>query len=245
VNSRSVRVTTAIVTTLAIAGAIHWWLQHDRHTYLTGVTADFVAIFAAPPAPDSPATRRELDELLELQRTRTPVEVTAARADRKTEIQRFYVALGFPVGANPDLPLLRALAKRVEDDTRPYVRAAKEKFRRSRPYEIEPRIEPCIGHVRGDLSYPSGHANFGYLMADLLREMVPERERQLIARADEFARQRMVCGVHFASDIEAGREGASWLVTMLNGSAEYREDASAAMTELRAALKLPPRVLPP
>jgi acid phosphatase (class A) len=244
-KSRAARVATAIVATLAIAGAVHWWLQHDRHTYLTGVTTDFVALFAAPPAPDSPATRQELDELLELQRTRTPAEVAAARADRKTEIQRFYVALGFPVDANPDLPLLRALAERVEDDTRPYVRAAKDKFRRLRPYEIEPRMEPCIAHVRGDLSYPSGHANYGYVMVDLLREMVPERDRQLIARADEFARQRMVCGVHFASDIAAGREGASWLVTMLNDSAEYRKDATAAMAELRAALKLPPGALPP
>jgi acid phosphatase (class A) len=242
---KAARVATSIAATLAIAAAVYWWLQHDRHTYLTGVTADFVAIFPAPPASDSPATRQELNELLEMQRTRTPAEVAAARADRKTEIQRFYIALGFPVDANPDLPLLRALAERVEDDSRPYVRAAKDKFRRLRPFEIEPRMEPCIDHVRGDLSYPSGHANFGYLMADLLREMVPERDRQLIARADEFARQRMVCGVHFASDIEAGREGASWLMTMLDASVEYRKDANAAMAELRAALKLPTRVLPP
>jgi acid phosphatase (class A) len=243
-RSRPTRVAAAIIVTLAIAGGIYGWLQHDRHTYLTGVSSDFVAIFAAPPAADSPATRRELDELLELQRTRTPTEVAAARADRKTEIQRFYVALGFPAGTNPDLPLLRALAQNVEDDTRPYVRAAKENFRRLRPYEIEPRMEPCIDNVRGDLSYPSGHANYGYVMAYLLREMVPEREQQLIARADEFARQRMVCGVHFAGDIEAGREGASRLMTMLNDSAEYREDANAAMAELRAALRLP-GALPP
>ena len=239
-KSRPTRVIAAIVFTLASAGGVHWWLQHDRHTYLTGATAGFVAIFAAPPAPDSPATRRELDELLELQRTRTPVEVTAARADRKTEIQRFYVALGFPVGANPDLPLLRALAENVEDDTRPYVRAAKEKFRRLRPYEIEPRMEPCIDHVRGDLSYPSGHANYGYVMAYLLREMVPERDAQLIARADEFARQRMVCGVHFTSDIEAGRKGALWLIAAFNGNPAYRKDWNAAASELRNALKLPP-----
>jgi acid phosphatase (class A) len=242
---KAARVVTAFVCTLAIAGAIYGWLQRDRHTYLSGETADFVAIFRPPPAQDSADTRRELDALLRMQETRTAAQVAAARADRKTEIQRFYGALGFPEGANPDLPLLRALADDVEDDTRPYVRAAKEKFRRLRPYEIEPRMKPCIDHVRGDLSYPSGHANYGYVMADLLREMVPEREHELIVRADEFAHQRMVCGVHFASDIEAGREGASRLVTMFNASAKYREDANAAMAELRAALKLPPRVLSP
>jgi len=240
-RSRATRFAAAIVFVIAIAGATHWWLHRDRHTYLTGVTADFVAIFAPPLAIDSPATRVELDELLELQRTRSAAEVAAARADRKTDIRRFYGALGFPDVADPDLPLLRALAERVEDDFRPYVRTAKDKFRRLRPYEIEPRLEPCIDHVRGDLSYPSGHANFGYVMAYLLRDMVPERESQLIARADEFARQRMVCGVHFRSDIEAGRQGASWLVTVFNGSPGYRMDANAAMAEVRAALHLPPK----
>jgi acid phosphatase (class A) len=241
VKSRTARVAAAIVFTLAIASATQWWLQRDRHTYLTGATADFVAIFAAPPERDSPATRGELDELLELQKTRTATEVAAARADRKTEIQRFYGALGFPVGADPDMPLLLALAVHVEDDTRQYVRAAKEKFRRLRPYEIEERMQPCINHVRGDLSYPSGHATFGYVMAYLLRDMVPERDAQLIARADKFARQRMVCGVHFRSDIEAGRRGAQWLIFAFSGVPEYRKDANAAMVELRAALHLAPK----
>ena len=240
-KSRAVRLVTSIAFTFAIAGALYWWLQQDRHTYLTGVTAGFVAIFAAPTGRDSPATRVELDELLELQKNRSAAEVAAARADRKTEIQRFYGALGFPAGAEPDLPQLRALASDVEDDTRPYVRAAKEKFRRLRPYEIESRLEPCITNVRGDLSYPSGHANYGYVMAYLLRDMVPERETQLIARADEFARQRMVCGVHFGTDIEAGRQGAAWLAKEFLASEAYRTAAESAGTELRAALKLPER----
>ena len=239
VKSRNARLAYALAFALAVAGVAQWWLQREQHTYLTGVTADFVALFAAPPAPDSAATRGELGELLELQRTRTAAEVAAARADRKTDVQRFYGALGFPQGANPHLPLLLALAARVEDDFRPYVRAAKDRFRRLRPYEIEPRLEPCIDDVRGDLSYPSGHATYGYVMAYLLRDMVPEREVRLLARADEFARQRMVCGVHFRSDLEAGRTGARWLAFAFESDARYRNDANAAMAELRAALRLP------
>lgn len=236
---RTPRILASLVATLAIAGAIHWWLQHDRHTYLSGDTADYVSLFGPPPAPDSAATRAELDELLGLQQTRSDADVAAARADRKTEVRRFYTALGFPAEANPDLPLLRSLAETVEDDTRPYVRAAKEKFRRLRPYEIEPRLEPCIDNVRGDLSYPSGHASYGYVTAYLLRELVPERTDQLLARANDFARQRLVCGVHFRSDIEAGRHGAQWLIFALDASPEFRADADAARVEVRAALHMP------
>ena len=102
--------------------------------------------------------------------------MAAARADRKTEIERFYGALGIDTEAPPELPRLRRLAEHVEDDVRIYVRAVKDRFRRLRPYEIEPRLAPCIDDVQGDLSYPSGHAAFGYSMAYLLSSLVPERQ---------------------------------------------------------------------
>ena len=240
VKLKPVRVAAALLVALALAGANYWWLHRERHTYLTGVTPDFVALFAAPSPPSSAATRVELDELLQLQRLRTTADVAAARADRKTDVRRFYEALGFPPAAEPRLPLLHALSERVEVDFKPYVRAAKDHFRRLRPYEIEPRMEPCIDHVKGDLSYPSGHATYGYVIAYLMIDMVPERKAELLARADEFARQRMVCGVHFRSDLEAGRKGARWLASLIGANPAYRADANAAMSELRAALRLSP-----
>jgi acid phosphatase (class A) len=69
--------------------------------------------------------------------------------------------------------------------------------------------------------------------------MVPERRQALLARADEFARQRMVCGVHFASDIAAGRVAAEWLVRELDQQPGYRSEKAETTAVLRAALKLP------
>lgn len=185
--------------------------------------------------------RHELDELLEMQRVRTPAQVAAAQADRKKDVARFYAALGLDPAHAPALPKLQAFTDDVEADIGPYVRAVKDRFRRLRPYEIEPKLEPCIGDVAGDLSYPSGHATYGYLMGYLLSELVPERRDIIMRRADEFARQRMMCGVHFRSDLEAGRRGAELLFEEMHGSRAYGRDATAAMAELRAALKLPSR----
>jgi hypothetical protein len=148
-------------------------------------------------------------------------------------------ALGFDPADPPKLPALRILTDHVEADIGPYVRAAKQKFRRLRPYKIEPRLKPCIGDVQGDLSYPSGHATYGYVMEGVLAQLVPERRLSLEKRADQYARQRMVCGVHFRSDLEAGRTGAHYLVEHLNESAEFRRQADAASAELRAALEVP------
>jgi acid phosphatase (class A) len=230
---------------LLAAGA--WWWQDDRATrFLPGDTTAFVARFAPPRSADSADTRRELDELLALQNARTPDEVAAARNDRKTEVRRFYDALGLDPANPPPLPRVEKLAQRVEDDVRIYVRAAKDHFRRLRPYEIEPRLMPCIANVKGDLSYPSGHAAFAWAMAGVLSDLVPERRAALEARAAEFARQRMVCGVHFPSDLAAGKQAAGWVLQSIREQNEYSLEASEASVELREALGLPrQRPLPP
>jgi acid phosphatase (class A) len=227
---------------LALAGG-WWWGSRQQAHFLPAENQEFIALFAAPPAADSAQTRDELDQLLTLQAARSAADIAAARADRKTRVTRFYAALGLDLQNPPDLPKLKKLAQYVEDDVRIHVRQVKEHFRRLRPYEIEPRIEPCIADVRGDLSYPSGHAAFGWSMAYLLSRLVPERQDQLETRAAQFARQRMVCGVHFPSDLEAGRRAARRLLEDMEDQPRFQELAAAAAAELRDALRLPP--LPP
>jgi acid phosphatase (class A) len=244
VNRRHALV-AALLIGLGAAATSLWWSRHSNVDYLSGETTEFVAQLTAPPSRDSAITRRELEELLALQRTRTPALVAAARADRKTEVSRFYAVLGIDPAAPPDLPALRRLSDEAESEFGPYVRAAKKKYRRLRPYEIEPGLDPCIGDVKGDLSYPSGHAAYGFFTGRLLSELVPEKRSALMNRAEEYARQRMVCGVHFPSDVQAGREAADYLFAKMHESAAFRRDVAAAKMELRAALALPPSPPPP
>ena len=240
VNISRRRLIPALAGALLIGAFAGWWQQRDARHFLDDSPSAFAAQFAPPTAADSAATRAELDELLALQATRTPAQVAAARADRKTSVARFYGALGFGPTAQPSLPRVERLAERVEDDVRVYVRAAKDRFRRLRPYELETRLAPCIDNVRGDLSYPSGHAAYGYSMAYLLSLLVPERSRELETRAEEFARQRMVCGVHFRSDLDAGQRAARLLIESIQRNPQFRAEAADAAAELRAALALGP-----
>jgi acid phosphatase (class A) len=83
-------------------------------------------------------------------------------------------------------------------------------------------------------------------MAGVLSDLVPERRAALEARAAEFARQRMVCGVHFPSDLAAGKQAAGWVLQSIREQNEYSLEASEASFELREALGLPrQRPLPP
>jgi acid phosphatase (class A) len=223
-----------LLAMLAAGVAVRQYEAKPR--FLHAPREEFVALFVAPPAANSAQTRHEVDQLLAVQKQRSAADVEAAQADRKTEVWQFAEALGLQPAQLRELPALADLADQVEDDVRPYVRAAKHRFLRLRPFEVDARIDPCIEDVRRDLSYPSGHATYGYVMAYLLADMVPERRAELMVRAREFARQRMVCGVHFPSDLEAGRIGAAWLAQRFLASPEYQAASIAARHEMRAAV---------
>jgi len=237
-NPLARRTAYAFALLVVLASGYAYWQYQAPPRYLHAAESEFVALFAAPPAENSVQTRRELDDLLAIQQRRTPQQAQAARSDRKTEVWQFAKALGLEPAQVRAMPALNALAEQVEDDMRPYVRAAKYRFLRLRPYEIEPKIEPCIDNVQGDLSYPSGHATYAYVLANLLADMVPERRAQLAARAQEFAQQRAVCGVHFPSDLEAGHLGAEWLVAHFLQSEDYRAAAGPVAHDLRILLGL-------
>jgi acid phosphatase (class A) len=234
------RIRIAAISVALLCAACAYWSSLQTLTFLPADTAAFVAQFAPPPANDSPQMRAEIDELLAIQAARTEAEREAARADRKKDIRQFYGPLGVDAAAAGSLAPLRTFMDGVEGDVSIYVRAAKHRFARARPYVVEPRLKPCIGDVADNQSYPSGHSAYGYSVALVLADMVPERRTELLARAEEFAHHRMTCGVHYASDIAAGRKAAEWLVVEFGKAAEYRAAVTKAAGVLRAALKLPP-----
>ncbi len=101
---------------------------------------------------------------------------------------------------------------------------------------------PCKGSSPDVLyspSYPSGHATVGAMMAILLAEMVPEQRVALFTRGWAYGDARVVSGVHFPSDIEAGRILGSILVELLHQSPSFRADLDASRKELRQALGYP------
>jgi acid phosphatase (class A) len=74
----------------------------------------------------------------------------------------------------------------------------------------------------------------------LLADMLPEYRARIMARADEFASHRVVAGVHYPTDVEAGKHAGTALAAFLFASPALQADYAEARRELRAALKLPP-----
>jgi len=113
----------------------------------------------------------------------------------------------------------------------------KNKYKRKRPFMINglptctPDLEKALAE---DGSYPSGHSAVGYGWGLILAELLPERTGQLVERARKFGDSRMVCNVHWLSDVEEGRNVASAVVARLHASAEFRDSLIEARAELKA-----------
>jgi len=200
---------------------------------------DLRRILPPPPNAGSPRERAELDELLRIQAERTSSEAELARRDAVRSIFRFAEALddapGFERGR---LPKTLALFHNVNVDETAVLAAGKREFARPRPFAVEPRLAPIIARPMSD-SYPSGHSTWAYTTALVLADMVPERRAQLLARADQYARNRTVAGVHYPSDVEAGRLAGTALAAMLFTCPAFEREEAAARKELRGALHLP------
>lgn len=208
-------------------------------TYLDPAALDLVRLLPPAPANDSKQTRVDLETMLKIQASRTPAEAERARADAAVSIERLADALNDPqVFAKNDLPRTHALFKKILASEVASVGAAKRYYERPRPFVLEPRLEPVIARPH-DGSYPSGHSSWVRSVALVLADMVPERRAQILARADEYAHNRVVAGVHYPSDVEAGKLAGTAIATALYASPDFRRDLAAARSELRRALGLP------
>ena len=209
--------------------------------YLNPAALNLYRLLPPPPEAGSAQERAELDELLRLQATRTPAEVKRAQQDATISVFRFGDALGSPAAFNPQqLPLTTELFRRVAQAEALFMDTAKDAFGRPRPFRTELRLSPIVAKPPS-ASYPSGHSTWAIASAIVLADMLPERRAQIFARADEYAHNREVGGVHYPSDVAAGHLAGTALAQQLFNSPRFVGDEGAAAAELRQALGLPAR----
>jgi acid phosphatase (class A) len=196
-------------------------------------------ILPPPPARDSATTKAELIELHRIETARTPAQVAQAEADDKEEdIFIFKTVLGPGFNAQ-SLPMTATLSEHVRKDESAASGPLKNIYRRPRPYQVDKTLHPVCALNPEPTSYPSGHSLSGYLLAFTLVQLVPEKREQILTRADEYVHNRLVCGVHYASDTETSREVAYAIFGSLVASPRFQRDLAMAREEARTQLGLP------
>jgi acid phosphatase (class A) len=234
---------TALATALLFCAAIFAQAPAVQHVqsaktgYFTAdAPLDLSEIVPPPPAQDSNTTKAELARLHQIEQSRTPAQVAAAQNDDRQE-DIFYLRSVMGKEFTPDnLPLLAALSDRVKSEASVASGALKSEFKRPRPYQFDSTLHPVCETTTQPNSYPSGHTITGYLEAFTLIRIVPEEKREILERADDYAHNRMVCGVHYPSDIAGGRAVAYAVFGYLMAQPRFQSDLAAARAETRKRL---------
>jgi|SoimicmetaTmtLMB_FD_contig_31_11273405_length_1247_multi_3_in_0_out_0_2 acid phosphatase (class A) len=205
-------------------------------TYVTRDQVDLTRLLPPPPTLQSEEQKRDLAELLAVQKARTPPQEQRALADATAGTFGFADVLG-PKFSAAALPKVAAFFEKVRGDGAFASSAGKEAWIRPRPYDTSKEVH-ALGDLPKSSSYPSGNSTSGYLTAIILANMVPEKSAAIYARGREFGDNRLILGVHYPSDVEAGRFAAIAVATGLLQSPAFMKDFVEAKAELRQALGL-------
>lgn len=158
-----------------------------------------------PPAPGSEAFDRDLRALHELQQKRTPEQCAVARREKQVSLRSWF---GPETGVLSEAELRRATpaALQVFAVAGAWSAVCKRHFRRIRPYVQDRSLQPCIEPPKvEDLSYPSGHAAVSFALSHMLARMFPHKAERILKQGFGIGENRALAGVHFPSDVEAGR----------------------------------------
>lgn len=204
--------------------------------YIDPMVLDLSRLISDPPAVDSATNKAELAELHRIESARTPDQVAAAKADEAEEdLFAYKTVLG--AGFTPEaLPITADLGTHVKNEQSIAGGALKTAFARPRPYQADKTLHPACALTEALNSYPSGHALTGYLEGLTLAELVPEKRTEILARADDYAHNRLVCGVHYPSDVEASRRVAYVVFGYMMATPRFQQDLAAARAEMRTKL---------
>src|SRR5262249_20668660 len=141
-----------------------------------------------------------------IQEARTPAEQDHAKADITISLARFLDGADIRFDAAA-LDKCGSFFERLAKLTKEAGNNAKNTLCRTRPFKLAgSTLQPLqsADDLKNSASYPSGHTTYGTLIGTVLAQMLPEKRDQLYARIADYGHSRLVVGVHYRSDVEAG-----------------------------------------
>lgn len=192
-------------------------------------------LLPAPPKDGSPRALAELAEVRAIERERTPAQFARAHHDEVLEDAHIFDEVLGSGDVLTRLPATLKLLNDVQVEEKAAASAAKTHFLRTRPWIIDPALKVCAKDDPPQSSYPSGHATMAFSMAVILAQLSPQKAPAVMARAAEYADNRLVCGMHFRSDVVAGQALGTAMALKLMATPALRPEFEAAARELKAA----------
>ncbi|TVZ41640.1 acid phosphatase (class A) [Alteromonadaceae bacterium 2753L.S.0a.02] len=198
---------------------------------------DSLALLPAPPQPGSAAMAADqaaFEQAMKASANRQQVARDDADLDWKAQASSFEAILGTSL-SDGSKPHTEMLLRRAMVDAGLSTYRAKKHYKRTRPFVVN-RVGTCLPEqedmLRQDGSYPSGHTAFGWMLALVLTDLVPEKQNELLKRGYDYGQSRVVCRAHWLSDTTAARMMASATFARLQSNPVFIAQRELARQEL-------------
>ena len=200
-------------------------------------------VMGRPPAHLSQGERQDLSILRRMQHSRTPDQIAETWLMVDLDLDAFSNALGLDRFRTS--PALYRGLRSFLDEVDAAATRLKLEVRRERPHLLYPDLEPCLPTDNG-YSFPSRHATFYTAAAELLAALLPERRQSLMQVASRGSAGRVVCSVHYPSDVEAGQRLGREASTQIQQSAAWQRFQSdpEVQAEIRRLKSVPASITP-
>lgn len=151
-------------------------------------------------------------------------------------LQHFDCALGVRLGSAAT-PNLNRLMQRLFDDSDAAAERVKARAFRARPVGDDPERRPCqrVSEAgRKTASYPSGSSTVATVYGEAFAALEPQRAVEVRRTAHEMGLSRLVCGMHYPSDVAAGEVLGKAVFDAAAATPAFDADLAAARAELAA-----------
>lgn len=202
---------------------------------------DSLALLPKPPAEGSAEAAADLAVHRATRALRDTPRWALANADDNLKFPKaaevFSCALDMPVSQEAT-PHLNMLLRRTLLDAGLSTYGAKDHYKRQRPFAAlkegtcAPASEAALAK---DGSYPSGHSALGWAWGLVLAGIAPDKADAVLQRAHAFGQSRVICGVHWQSDVDHGRVMGAAAVARLQSDPVFTTQVALARQEVADA----------
>ncbi len=205
--------------------------------YLTTKQLNIIPFLPTPVLNGSPQDKEQQAQVIAIQKAASPERIALANKDSEETVYAMFSSVMGAQFQPANLPVTTHVFARIGETEDAVVDPVKSYFGRIRPFLNNPEIKALVKPSSSN-SYPSGHTSRSTMMAVILSSMVPEKRNEIFERANDYAQSRIIGGMHYPNDLEAGRRAGSAMAATLLASPTFMADFEAARSELRKALGL-------
>lgn len=188
-------------------------------------------IIEEPLRTNSEEWQKQIAQIVKMQKSFNQQDLQAAISEHQIKTELLIQEID-PNLNRQNYPKTYILLDRVFETSKAVSDQVKEYWQGKRPYLATNKVKSLVAKPSTNPSYPSGHASYAYSQAYILSLLIPIKKNAFYKQAAKIGEHRVLLGMHYPYDVEAGRELSFLIVGALLNDKQFQKDFEKARTEL-------------